>query len=62
MFSVAYEILGGKKRKAQSIIDSLKIIRPGLPVEQHCHANKLFQKLVSDYWTFRPLFMTQNSQ
>ncbi|MCY9845809.1 antitoxin Xre/MbcA/ParS toxin-binding domain-containing protein [Vibrio caribbeanicus] len=33
MFSAAYEVLGGEKRKAQSVIDSLKIIRQGLPVE-----------------------------
>ncbi|EGQ8060788.1 DUF2384 domain-containing protein [Vibrio parahaemolyticus] len=33
MFSAAYEMLGGEKRKAQSVIDSLKIIRQGIPVE-----------------------------
>ncbi|WP_114786276.1 antitoxin Xre-like helix-turn-helix domain-containing protein [Vibrio tetraodonis] len=33
MFSAAYEMLGGEKRKAQSVIDSLKIIRQGLPVK-----------------------------
>ncbi|WP_050922538.1 antitoxin Xre-like helix-turn-helix domain-containing protein, partial [Vibrio harveyi] len=33
MFGAAYEMLGGDKRKAQSVIDSLKIIRQGLPVE-----------------------------
>ncbi|WP_345772782.1 antitoxin Xre/MbcA/ParS toxin-binding domain-containing protein [Vibrio sp. Isolate22] len=32
MFSVAYEMLGGDKRKAHSVSDSLKIIRQGLPV------------------------------
>ncbi|MCG9692026.1 DUF2384 domain-containing protein [Vibrio sp. Isolate22] len=33
MFSVAYAMLGGEKSKAQSVIDCLKIIRQGLPVE-----------------------------
>jgi putative toxin-antitoxin system antitoxin component (TIGR02293 family) len=33
MFSAAYEMLGCEKRNAQSVIDSLKIIRQGLPVE-----------------------------
>ena len=33
MFSAAYEMLGCEKRNAQSVIDRLKIIRQGLPVE-----------------------------
>ncbi|HBC3976574.1 MULTISPECIES: antitoxin Xre/MbcA/ParS toxin-binding domain-containing protein [Vibrio] len=32
MFSAAYEMLGGEKRKAHSVSESLKIIRQGLPV------------------------------
>ncbi len=33
MFSAAYEMLGGDKRKANNVSNSLKIIRLGLPIE-----------------------------